>query len=214
MKDYEHRLLERRNRTFNGHVHHLEKPLEVFKQDQDSDNFLADQVVDACLVEFNMLETPQKTTSWYLDSRATHHVSGDSYVFSSIHPTRGAHVRFAGGQNHSVARVGNVDVQVLSGEIKTISSVLYMPRITKNLLSVGSLADQHKTLVFKLEGCFVIDNTTLRLEAFAPRKNNKGLYRLQGDSPDLGPEINSLSTHRMSSGIRGLDTFIQEACNA
>lgn len=82
IKDYEHRILEQRHRTFNGQVHHLEEPPEGFKQ--NSYDFLADQVVDACLVELNMLETPQQTTSWYLGFGATHHVSGDSSVFSLI----------------------------------------------------------------------------------------------------------------------------------
>lgn len=60
----------------------LKNHLRYSTHDQDSDNFeLADQVVDVCLVELNMLETPQQTTSWYLDSGATHHVSGDSSVF-------------------------------------------------------------------------------------------------------------------------------------
>ena len=58
--------------------------------------------------------------------------------------------------------------------------MLYTPGITKNLLSVGTLADLHKTLVFRSNGCFVFDNTTLRVELFAPRKNEKGLYKLSG----------------------------------
>lgn len=67
-----------------------------------------------------------------------------------------------------------------------------MPGNTKILLSVGSLIDHQKTHVFKFGGCFVIDNITLRVEAIACRENNKGLYRLQVDSPDPSPKINSL----------------------
>jgi hypothetical protein len=45
MKDYEHKLLERRNRTLSGQVHHLEEP-DLFKQEQDPDSFeTADQVI-------------------------------------------------------------------------------------------------------------------------------------------------------------------------
>ena len=157
MKDYEHRLLKHHNQTLNGHVHHMEEPFEVHNQDQDSDNFeLANQVIDVCLVELNMLETPQQTSSWYLDSGATHHVYGDPSAFTSIYPVNGTRVHFVEGQNHNVARVGNVDILFFPGAIKSISSHLYTPRITKNLLSVGSLSDQNKTIVFKSEGCFVI----------------------------------------------------------
>ena len=65
-----------------------------------------------------------------------------------------------GGQNHSVAGVRNVDIPVSSRKIKSIPSVLYTPGITKNLLSVGSLTNQRKTLVFKAQNCFVIDDAT------------------------------------------------------
>ena len=116
IKDYEHRLLEKRNKNLSGQVHNVEEPTE---------DLLADQVVDACLVELNMLEVPQSSSSWYLDSGATHHVSGDQNVFSSISPTSGSQIRSAGGHSHDVTGVGNVEIQCPSGEIKSISFVLY-----------------------------------------------------------------------------------------
>ena len=58
------------------------------------------------------------------------------------------------------------------------------------------MTDQNKTLIFRSEGCFVINNFSLAIEAFAPREATKGLYRLKGVSPTQGPEINSL---RLSS---------------
>lgn len=146
-----------------------------------------------------MLETSQQTNSWYLDSGATHHVSGDPSIFSSIHPTSGARVRSVGGQNHSVDGVRNVDIQALPGAIKTIPSVLYTPGITKNLLSVGCLTDQNKTLVFNSEGCYVVDNVTVKLEAFASRENSKGLYILQGDPTLLEPEANTLQLNSQAT---------------
>ena len=190
IKNYEHRLLERRHRSSSGQIHNLVETSEDPKS--DNEDFLADQVVDACLVELNMLETPQQTTSWYLDSGATHHVSGDSSVFSSLRPTSGAQLRSAGGQNHHVTGVGNVDLQVLNGKIKTIPSVLYTPGITKNLLSVGSLTDQQKTLVFKSKSCYVIDNATSTIEAVALRSNARGLYKLQTESPKKDLDVLSL----------------------
>ena len=73
--------------------------------------------------------------------------------------------------------------------------MLYTPGITKNLLSVGTLADQHKTLVFRSNGCFVIDNSTFKVELFAPRENKRGLYKLSGVSTCLAPEANLLYTN-------------------
>ena len=193
MKDFEHRLLEQHNRNLNGQVHHLEEPSESFMQNENANDLeLADQVVNACLVELNLLETPQPTTSWYLDSGATHHVSGEQSAFSSISQTSGSQVRSAGGHSHSVAGIGNVELQFSNGEIKSIGSVLYTPGITKNLLSVGALTDQNKTLVFRSEGCFIINNSNLAVEALALRENNHGLYRLSGSHQSRDPEVNLL----------------------
>ena len=191
LKDYEHRLNEQRQRNLNGQVHHLEEPSESFSLNPPpNDEETADQIVDACLMELNLLETPPNTTSWYLDSGATHHVSGEQSAFSSIRSTSGAQVKSAGGHSHPVAGVGNVELHFSSGAIKSINSVLYTPGITKNLLSVGALTDQSKTLVFKSDGCFIFDNSTLKLEAVASREHRHGLYRLSSLSPL--PEVNLL----------------------
>jgi hypothetical protein len=189
IEDYEHNLLERRNRNIHGQVHNLEEPEDF---EQEPNDLLAYQVVEACLVELNIVETEQHNTDWYLDSGATHHVSGDPTVFTQIRPTNGAKVRSVGGQNHSVAGVGNVDIPVSSGKIKSISFVLYTPGITKNLLSVGSLTNQRRTLVFKAQNCFVIDDATLSIEAVAVREHNRGLYKLQTNINHPQPEINSV----------------------
>ena len=193
VKDYEHRIMQQRDRNFGGQVHHVEEAEETIP---DSPPFSsADQVVDACLVELNLCEQPSQTPSWYLDSGATHHVSGDSSAFSSIQPTSGNQVRSAGGQSHQVTGIGNADIQLSSGAIKSVSSVLYTPGITKNLISVGTLADQHKTLIFRSHGCFIIDNATSQVELFAPRENGHGLYRLPGSRISQSPEAHLLSSN-------------------
>lgn len=174
-------------------MHHLEEPNDSFPQDQFSnDQDTVDQIVNACLIESNLIETPQNSTSWYLDSGATHHVSSEQDVFTSIRPTSGAQVRSAGGHSHPVAGVGNVELQLSSGEIKSISSVLYTPGITKNLLSIGALTDQDKTLVFKSNGCFIFNNSSLRMEVFASRERCHGLYRLSSLCRLSQPEVNLL----------------------
>ena len=195
MREYEQRLQERRNRTLSAQAHHVEEPLDMFSPEHKDDTFeSADQIVDACLVELNLVEKPHQASSWYLDSGATHHVSGDPSIFSSLHRTEGAQVRSAGGQSHSVTGIGNADVCFSSEEIN-IQNVLYTPGITKKLLSVGSLTDQQKTLVFKSKGCFVINNLTRQIEAFAPREHSKGLYKLPGVIPTITskhiPELHS-----------------------
>ena len=70
--------------------------------------------------------------------------------------------------------------------------MLYTPSITKNLLSVGTLADHNKTLIFRKNGCFVLDNDTLQIEIFALRETTKGLYRLSGAQTTSRPVVNMI----------------------
>ena len=65
IKDYEHSLLERRHRSLAGQVNHLKELIE--NPETNSNEFSADQVVDACLVELNLLESPPEDSAWYLD---------------------------------------------------------------------------------------------------------------------------------------------------
>ena len=197
MKDYENRLMQQRDRNLGGQVHHVEESEDTFRDPQSFAS--ADQVVDACLAELNLCEQPSQNPCWYLDSGATHHVSGDSSAFSFIHPTSGNHVRSAGGQSHQVTGIGNADIQLSTGAIKSFSSMLYTPGITKNLISVGTLADQHKTLVFRSHGCFILDNASSKVEFFAPRENGHGLYRLSGSSVSTQPETHLLSLHSQAT---------------
>ena len=77
--------------------------------------------------------------------------------------------------------------------------MLYTPGITKNLISVGTLTDLHKTLVFRSNGCFIIDNATLRVETFAPRENGKGLYKLTGCTTLVQPEAHLACSHSQAT---------------
>lgn len=77
-----------------------------------------------------MLDLPYQTISWYLNSRATHRVLGNPLDFTSIHPANGARVHLTGAQNHDVIGVGNVDIQVLFGAIKSISYGFNTPCMT------------------------------------------------------------------------------------
>jgi hypothetical protein len=113
-------------------IHNLEELHEGSDQEHDPDNFeLASEVTDDCLVELNMLKSSQQTSSWYLDSGATHHVSGDPSGFKSIHPASGACISSEGGHSLEVIGIGTVDIPVSSGAIKSVSSDVYTPGITK-----------------------------------------------------------------------------------
>lgn len=57
------------------------------------------------------------------------------------------------------------------------------------------MSDKNKTLIFKLEGCFIVDNGTFNIVKFSPSEIEKGLYKLGADSTTLDLEVNLLHHH-------------------
>ena len=86
--------------------------------------------------------------------------------------------------------MGNISIRLSTGEIQHISHVLYSPGITKNLISVGFLADRGFILEFQKNEC-LIKNLDGILMASALRNVENGLYKLQGEIVLECYEVNS-----------------------
>jgi hypothetical protein len=96
-------------------------------------------------------------SEWYMDNGATTHVAGDYHNFEYIHPSSSIQeVRIAGGETHGIEGLGSSTVKTKTGEIKLIN-VKYVPSLTKNLVSVGAIADRGNLVVFTHNHCFVLD---------------------------------------------------------
>lgn len=99
-------------------------------------------VVDAYFtwLKANSIE-PECHVTWYLDSRASNHITGNETV-SSFSPTVGHKIRSAGGQGHAIIGIGNVSVKMNTIEIKVVQDVMFSPCLIKNVISVGYVADK------------------------------------------------------------------------
>ena len=69
---------------------------------EHEDGGYSSQVVNAYLVEVNVVNTNPLSILWYLDSGASNHASGNSSLFSSFLSNNGTRIRLAGGQSHNV----------------------------------------------------------------------------------------------------------------
>jgi hypothetical protein len=152
------------------------------------DDSYASQVVDAYLAEVNNVDTTPSSTSWYLDSGASNHVSGNSSVFSSFSQSSGTKITSAGGHTHDVTGMGSIAIRLPSGEIQKISHILYSPGIKKNLLSVGFLTDKGFRLKFLRDVC-IIKNPEGHKIAVAVRDPRNGLYKLSGETLEGCSEV-------------------------
>lgn len=93
---------------------------------------------------FHALNTSMgKQNSWIIDSEASDHMTGDLIVFDSYYPCQNnSTVRIADGTLSKVMGKGSV---IISQNI-TLSSVLYVPKLDCNLLSISKLTKDLKCI--------------------------------------------------------------------
>ena len=91
-----------------------------------------------------------QNSAWFMDSGASHHVTGNyDNLQNGDNSLYGHNVTTADGNAHRIAAVGTSSVQ--TGPYTdgiNLDHVLYVPALKRNLLFVGSLADQGHTIVF------------------------------------------------------------------
>lgn len=96
---------------------------------------------------------------WFIDSGATRHVTGKKALLSNIREGSSSKISTAGGERLNVAGKGSVDIPTVSGSI-TYEDVLYVPGVTKNLLSVGTMTDnpENHKLLFDSKKVWILRN--------------------------------------------------------
>ena len=88
-------------------------------------------------------------------------------------------IRTANGQVLAANTKGNVKIEELSGEIKTICIVLYVPRVKLNLLSVGKFTNLGHDILFNSTHYLIFDHdqpNQVFLQAFCNPKSK--LYKV------------------------------------
>lgn len=96
-----------------------------------------------------------------------------------------SHVTTANGTKMPVVATGCTPISAN----KELSEVLYIPSMTRNLLSVGKLTDQGNTVLFSSDHCYVVNNRTKAVLLKVSRDPSSKLYKL--NVPDIPSRPNS-----------------------
>ena len=101
------------------------------------------------------------TSEWAIDSGATSHMAHDKSEFTDLtYLSKPECVNLGDGHQASAVAVGTVvfDIQQSSGKVTKckIRDVLYVPKLTYNLLSVAKVTRENKKVVFTSEGCKIL----------------------------------------------------------
>jgi GAG-pre-integrase domain len=150
----------------------------------------------ALLVEPSASAVP--TSTWFLDSGASTHVTPDINNLSSSQPYLGVDkVHMGNGSGLSISHTGTTSIPHSSGTLH-LGNVLCVPHLTKNLLSIAQLLkDNSVSVVFTSNSCFVKDLTTQRVLLHGSLCN--GLYALDiPSSPHVQVHHITHSSHSSS----------------
>ncbi|KAG7543853.1 Reverse transcriptase RNA-dependent DNA polymerase [Arabidopsis thaliana x Arabidopsis arenosa] len=126
------------------------------------------------------------SSTWIIDSGASHHVSYDKNLFESLSDGLSSAVTLPTGSNVNIAGIGVIK---LNAQI-TLTNVLYIPEFRLNLLSVSQLTRASKSRVFFDEECYIIQDHT-KEQTIGRGKEIGGLYVLDNSSAECTSLNNS-----------------------
>ena len=122
---------------------------------------------------------------WYVDSGASNHMTSHGEWFKEIQsPEKPGFVETGDNTSHPIAHVGRVPLCMDDGNVRYLADVLHVPKITKNLVSVGQMVEQGLQVRFNLDGCFVEDlKNKCRLVAKGKRQGR--MFMLDVEIPEV-----------------------------
>ncbi|XP_019433840.1 PREDICTED: uncharacterized protein LOC109340575 [Lupinus angustifolius] len=119
-------------------------------EESDEEVLLMAKSIDSCqeisksdsalLMVTNQQE--QNSSSWYLDSGCSNHMTGNKEWFVTLDNSVETRIKFAYDSIIKAEGIGKVMIKKKDGSISYISSVLYVPRMKSNLLSLGQLLEK------------------------------------------------------------------------
>ena len=79
----------------------------------------------------------------YVDLGALNHMTSHGKWFKEMkQPVKLGYVEIGDDTTHPIAHVGDVPFSMQDGKVKCLTNVLHVPKITKNLVSVGQMVEQ------------------------------------------------------------------------
>ena len=86
---------------------------------------------------------------WYVDSGASTHMTGNKHWLEDFKEiNKGAQNYLGADRSHQIKGCGKVSVILPDGNIKQVYNVMYVPGITKNLISVSMITYQDLNVEF------------------------------------------------------------------
>jgi len=112
-----------------------------------------DKSEEELLLTTSCVTTNESTKDWIIDSGCTNHMTHRE-LFKELNKSNISKVRIGNGEQLAVKGTRTISIKIHSG-IKLIFDVLYVPKITQNLLSVAQMLEKGYKVSFENKVCFV-----------------------------------------------------------
>lgn len=129
-----------------GRMGHFKNKCKFPKRDDngnDAANVITDEVHDAL-----SLCVDSHIDSWVLDSGASFHTTAHREIMENYVAGDFGKVYLADGEPLDVVGVGDVKLRMTSGSVWKIQKVKHVPKLMRNLISVGQLDDEGHNVTF------------------------------------------------------------------
>ena len=160
----------RRNRILCDKVNHLKKRIQSSKRIKNEDDFLfkgQECLSHACLFVHTSLKA-FNSCLWYLDSRCSHHITGDKSLFKSLKEKVGDYVTFGDGSHAQVLGKGTIEIP----RLPLLKDILYIKGFKANLLSITQIGDENFLVQFSKKGYVIINEVGIQvLEGYRTTDN-------------------------------------------
>ena len=93
-------------------------------------------------------------STWFVDSGASNHVTGDKRHFTTYTPIQGQQLETANGKRLTVRGKGNVTIPGANGLM--LADIWHAPGITSNLVSLGQLEDKGIAIMKRDHSIFLV----------------------------------------------------------
>ena len=137
---------------------------------------------DALLIQ----EDKGSKEEWVFDSGCSHHICARREWFSCCKECEGNMVIIPNDKRVKVARIGEVTMKLHNGRIRNLAQVRYVPKLNRNLISLGKLVDLGHTVIMKNGSLEVNKRDLVILKGWKDKRN---LFVLDGGVFDQGEAL-------------------------
>ena len=115
--------------------------------------------------------------TWYLDSGASNHMTGDRKKFLEMDSTFLGKVKFGDGSSVDIQGIGSIVFEGNSGNKWVLRNVYYIPKLRANLISLGQLTENGHIVVMDDDIITVTEKVPHRMIMCVKRTGNR-MYKI------------------------------------